>query len=77
MSESSASPRRRPGRPSKGPREVVKALVPAPLKAAAAERAGAQGLNLNDYIQQLIARDVAAGAGEQLAISEVQLKQAG
>ncbi|MCK8615281.1 hypothetical protein RD149_21610 [Gordonia westfalica] len=76
MSESSASPRR-PGRPSKGPRKVVKALVPGPLKDAAAERAGAQGLNLNDYIHQLIARDVAAGAGEQLAILEVQLKQAG
>lgn len=55
----------------------MKALVPAPLKEAAAERAGAQGLNLNDYIQQLIARDVAAGAGEQLALLEVQLKQAG
>lgn len=55
----------------------MKALVPGPLKDAAAERAGAQGLNLNDYIHQLIARDVAAGAGEQLAILEVQLKQAG
>ncbi len=55
----------------------MKALVPGPLKDAATERAGAQGLNLNDYIQQLIARDVAAGAGEQLAILEVPLKQAG
>jgi hypothetical protein len=48
---------RRRGRPSKGPRAVVKALVPPELKEAAASTAKARGMTANDYIAALIAAD--------------------
>lgn len=64
---------RRPGRPSKGERDLIKAKVPVLLKAAAREKAGSQGLDLTEYIERLIARDLGLETpGEQ----EVLLKPA-
>lgn len=64
---------RRPGRPSKGARALVKAQIPVPLKTAAKQKADTQGMDLTEYIQYLIARDVGA---EVPGIQEVLLKPA-
>ncbi|MCG7635280.1 hypothetical protein MHN80_23470 [Gordonia McavH-238-E] len=55
---------------------MVKALIPAPLKAAAKQKADDQGMDLNSYIQTLIARDVGSHAAESPAIQEVLFKRA-
>lgn len=69
MAEIVASRRR--GRPGKGTRAVVKALVPPELKEAAASAAKAYGMTANDYIAALIAADT--GLTELLA--SIQEKQ--
>ena len=47
--------RRKPGPPSKGPREVIFVRVPPQLAAALRERAAATGRTVNDYVGELAA----------------------
>lgn len=47
--------RRKPGRPSKGPRVQLKARVPDALHNAALAEAGRRGMTLNDYLGELLA----------------------
>lgn len=48
---------RRPGRPSKGQRELVRARLPKPLAAALRAEAQDRGLSINDLIGELVARE--------------------
>ncbi len=47
--------RRKPGRPSKGPRVQLKARMPEQLYAAALEEAARRGMTLTDFVGELIA----------------------
>jgi len=52
--------RRKPGRPSKGPRAVLAGKVPIPIKDTAQRRAHELGMNINDYLAALVTRDAGA-----------------
>lgn len=45
---------RRPGRPSKGERELVRARLPKPLASALRAEAQERGLSINDFLVSLI-----------------------
>ena len=62
---------RRRGRPGKGTRAVVKALVPPELEEAAAGAAKAHGMTANDYIAGLIAADI----GQIELLASIQEKE--
>lgn len=47
--------RRKPGRPSKGERELIRARVPVPLRKALDEEAERRGMTLNDLIGEALA----------------------
>ncbi len=50
--------RKKPGRPSKGDRGHLSALLPRPLLAAAHEHAARAGMTLTDLVGELLAAEV-------------------
>lgn len=61
--------RRKPGRPSKGDRGHISALLPRPLLAAAHEHAALTGMTLTDLIGELLAAEVGVPYQTQEALT--------
>ncbi len=59
---------RKTGRPSKGEREVVRARLPVHLRTALQDEAARRGVTLNDFLGELIAREVGVPYSSQEAL---------
>lgn len=57
-------PRRKIGRPSKGPRRPLFLRLPIEMHEQLGARAEATGVTVNDYVQALIERDLAGPADD-------------
>lgn len=60
--------RRKPGPPSKGEREQVRARVPVPLLRALQEEAARRGMTFNDFIGETLAEVVGVPYSPQEAM---------
>ena len=60
--------RRKPGRPSKGEREQVRARVPVPLLRALQDEATRRGMTFNDFVGETLADVVGVPYSEQEAL---------
>ena len=64
--------RKKTGRPSKGPRIVVRAAIPIPLREAVGHAAAARGLTVSDYMAELMAADTGVPYTQQGAMPLAQ-----
>lgn len=60
--------RRKPGRPSKGEREVLYARLPVPLMEALRFRAAGCGMTVNDFVGETLSKELDASYTDQEAL---------